>query len=74
MNKNDTLYMFSDGVQDQFGGNEGKKFMIKRFRELLEEIQPLSMPEQAKRLNSEIDLWQGAYEQTDDMLLIGIRF
>lgn len=74
VNTNDTVYLFSDGVQDQFGGEGGKKFMIKRFRELLEEIQPLSMPEQAKRINHEIDLWQGRYEQTDDMLLIGVRF
>ena len=74
MGKNDTIYMFSDGLQDQFGGNEGKKFMIKRFRELLTEMQPLSMTEQAKRLHKELDSWQGKYEQTDDMLLIGIRF
>ncbi len=74
VNKNDTIYLFSDGVQDQFGGDDGKKFMIKRFRELLEEIQPLSMPEQAIRVNKEMDLWQGKFEQTDDMLLIGVRF
>jgi len=61
-------------VQDQFGGEGGKKFMIKRFRELLEEIQPLSMAEQAKRINKEMDAWQGKFEQTDDMLLIGVRF
>jgi serine phosphatase RsbU (regulator of sigma subunit) len=74
VNTNDTIYLFSDGVQDQFGGEGGKKFMIKRFRELLEEIQPLSMSEQAKRISSEIDKWQGKFEQTDDMLLIGVRF
>lgn len=74
VNTNDTVYLFSDGVQDQFGGEGGKKFMIKRFRELLEEIQPLSMVEQAKRVNKEMDEWQGQYEQTDDMLLIGVRF
>jgi serine phosphatase RsbU (regulator of sigma subunit) len=74
VNKNDTVYLFSDGVQDQFGGEGGKKFMIKRFRELLEEIQPLSMPEQAMKVNQEMDKWQGKFEQTDDMLLIGVRF
>jgi serine phosphatase RsbU (regulator of sigma subunit) len=74
VNTNDTIYLFSDGVQDQFGGEGGKKFMIKRFRELLEEIQPLSMTEQAKRINQEMDKWQGKFEQTDDMLLIGVRF
>ncbi|MGZ4044503.1 MAG: PP2C family protein-serine/threonine phosphatase, partial [Bacteroidia bacterium] len=74
MNKGDTLYMFSDGVQDQFGGENGKKFMIKQFRELLMEIQSLTMGDQAKRIEKEMHDWQRDYEQTDDMLLIGIRF
>ncbi|HYG52401.1 MAG TPA: SpoIIE family protein phosphatase, partial [Flavobacteriales bacterium] len=70
----DTIYLFSDGIQDQFGGDEGKKFMIKRFRDTLKGLQPLSMKEQVTSLESEIAAWQGNYEQTDDMLLIGIRF
>ncbi|MBL7919319.1 MAG: SpoIIE family protein phosphatase [Bacteroidia bacterium] len=74
INPTDTLYMFSDGLQDQFGGHDGKKFMIKRFRDLLVEIQPLSMKEQGKRVEKEIRDWQKDFEQTDDMLLIGIRF
>jgi len=74
MNPGDTIYMFSDGLQDQFGGDNGKKFMIKRFRELLIEIQEMSMKEQLKRLEKEMDSWQGKFEQTDDMLLVGIRF
>ncbi len=74
MNPGDTIYLFSDGLQDQFGGDGGKKFMIKRFRDLLVNIQPLSMREQLKRLEKEMAIWQGKYEQTDDMLLVGIRF
>ncbi len=74
MSPKDTIYLFSDGVQDQFGGTEGKKFMIKRFRDLLSEINSLPMHDQARRLEKEIDQWQGKYEQTDDMLLIGIKF
>ena len=74
MNKGDTIYLFTDGLQDQFGGEAGKKFMIKRFRDLLTEIQPVSMKDQKVRLDAEMDAWQGQYEQTDDMLLIGIRF
>lgn len=70
----DTLYIFSDGLQDQFGGSEGKKFMISRFRSMLQNVQSLSMKEQLKRIEKEIDAWQHDYEQTDDMLLIGIRF
>ncbi|MFL5754456.1 MAG: PP2C family protein-serine/threonine phosphatase [Bacteroidia bacterium] len=74
MNKKDTLYIFSDGLQDQFGGSEGKKFMVKRFRELLTEMQPLSMAQQAEKIKKEYIQWQGSFEQTDDMLLMGIRF
>jgi serine phosphatase RsbU (regulator of sigma subunit) len=74
MNTGDTVYLFSDGFQDQFGGSDGKKFMIKRFRDLLVEIQPLAMPKQLDKLEGVINSWQGKMEQTDDILLIGIRF
>lgn len=74
VSKDDTLYIFSDGLQDQFGGSEGKKFMISRFRNMLNSIQSLSMKDQAKKIEKEIASWQMDYEQTDDMLLIGIRF
>jgi serine phosphatase RsbU (regulator of sigma subunit) len=74
MSKGDTIYMFSDGLQDQFGGEDGKKFMIKRFRDLLQNIQGMEMKEQSKMIEKEIMTWQAEYEQTDDMLLIGIKF
>jgi serine phosphatase RsbU (regulator of sigma subunit) len=74
MNTGDTIYLFSDGFQDQFGGSDGKKFMVKRFRDLLTEIQPLTMNEQMGRLEKVINSWQGQIEQTDDILLIGVRF
>lgn len=74
VNSGDTLYMFTDGLQDQFGGNDGKKFMIKRFREMLANMQNASMQEQGWRIEKEINLWQKEYEQTDDMLLMGVRF
>jgi serine phosphatase RsbU (regulator of sigma subunit) len=74
MNPGDSIYMFSDGVQDQFGGDDGKKFLVKRFRDLLIESQDLSMHEQGKRVDKELSSWQGDYEQTDDMLCIGIQF
>jgi serine phosphatase RsbU (regulator of sigma subunit) len=74
VNAGDTIYMFSDGLQDQFGGIDGKKFMIKRFRDLLESVQQFSMAEQGKRIEKELTSWQRDFEQTDDILLIGIRF
>jgi sigma-B regulation protein RsbU (phosphoserine phosphatase) len=72
--KDDTMYMFSDGLQDQFGGLDGKKFMIKRFRDLLQKVHNFSMTEQKDIIEKEMSGWQQSYEQTDDMLLIGVKF
>lgn len=74
MNAGDSIYLFSDGIQDQFGGPDGRKFMIKRFRELLEEIYTWPMKKQLERITKEIDNWQGDVEQTDDMLCMAVRF
>jgi serine phosphatase RsbU (regulator of sigma subunit) len=73
LKEGDCLYIFSDGYADQFGGPKGKKFMRKRFRELLLEISHLPMPEQKWRLMDTLDRWQGNQEQVDDILVIGIR-
>lgn len=72
--KGDTLYLFSDGFADQFGGKEGKKFMMKRFRELLLDINHLSMRGQSRKLEESLKQWQGTQEQVDDILVIGIQF
>jgi serine phosphatase RsbU (regulator of sigma subunit) len=74
MNPGDAIYLFSDGVQDQFGGEEGRKFMVKRFRDLLVDSQSLTMHEQGKLVDKTLTDWQGEHEQTDDMLCIGIQF
>jgi serine phosphatase RsbU (regulator of sigma subunit)/HAMP domain-containing protein len=73
LQEGDCLYIFSDGYADQFGGPKGKKFMRKRFRELLMDISHLPMPEQKWRLMDTLDRWQGNQEQVDDILVIGIR-
>lgn len=69
----DRFYMFSDGYQDQFGGEEGKKFMRIRFRELLIKSSILSCANQREKLDLELDNWilQGNEKQTDDILVIG---
>jgi serine phosphatase RsbU (regulator of sigma subunit) len=69
----DTIYMFSDGYTDQFGGEKGKKFSSKRFKELLLEIKHLNMADQAKHLESFIDSWKQKEEQLDDILVLGVR-
>ncbi len=70
----DVIYMFSDGYQDQFGGMAGKKFMLKRFKEMLVEIHQMKMNDQLLVLESENTKWTGNSEQTDDILVLGIRF
>ncbi|RMG80001.1 MAG: HAMP domain-containing protein [Bacteroidetes bacterium] len=72
--KGDTIYIFSDGYPDQFGGPKGKKFMYKNFRKLLLSIQDKSMQEQHDILNRKLEEWMGPLEQVDDVLIIGVRF
>lgn len=69
----DTLYIYSDGFADQFGGTEGKKFKYSAFKKLLLENQHLSMEEQGELLNETIENWRGKLEQVDDILVIGTR-
>ncbi|MFC2138650.1 PP2C family protein-serine/threonine phosphatase, partial [Bacteroidota bacterium] len=74
LQKGDTIYLFSDGYADQFGGPDNRKFMAKNFKDLLSEIQSLSMQEQKMQLESTIDKWKGKREQIDDILIIGRKF
>jgi len=73
LKKSDTIYIFSDGYQDQFGGPKGKKFMSKRFRQLFLDIQEMNMEEQKEHLDKTIEEWKGSKEQVDDILVIGVR-
>jgi serine phosphatase RsbU (regulator of sigma subunit) len=73
LQKGDTLYLFSDGFADQFGGENGKKLMTKKFKDALVTIQHLSMPEQNIFLTNLFEKWKGNNEQVDDVLVIGIR-
>ena len=71
----DTIYLFSDGFADQFGGSSHKKYQSGRFKDLLLAIQSLPMPEQSDRLYEESEKWrdENDEDQTDDILIIGIR-
>lgn len=70
---NDTLYVFSDGFADQFGGDQGKKYKSKNLKHFLISIQHLSMPEQKAALLQEFNTWRGAHEQVDDVCIIGLK-
>jgi serine phosphatase RsbU (regulator of sigma subunit) len=74
LEKNDCLYIFSDGFADQFGGDTGKKFMTKNFKQLLTAVHDKEPHEQEKILESTIDAYRGSAEQIDDILVIGVKF
>lgn len=71
--KGDTLYTFTDGYSDQFGGPNGKKFKSKAFKSLLLSIQDKSMPEQKLHLDQTIETWRGNLEQVDDICVFGVK-
>jgi len=73
LQKGDVIYTFSDGYPDQFGGHDGRKFMLKRFRELLLKIHSHPIEEQGRMLDEILEEWRGREEQVDDILVMGVK-
>jgi len=71
--KGDMLYIFSDGFSDQFGGPLGKKFKVRRFKTMLQEVQTLPVDEQFQKIKTILSKWMGDLEQVDDIVLMGVR-
>lgn len=71
--KGDCLYVFSDGYADQFGGPKGKKLKYKVLKEILLNVNNLSMAEQKAELDKAFEEWRSDYEQLDDVCIIGVR-
>jgi len=70
---NDSIYMFSDGYKDQFGGEKGRKFLSKNFKSLLINIQNKHFSQQKEILENTFDQWKGDHNQVDDVLVLGIQ-
>ncbi len=70
----DNVYLFSDGFADQFGGENNKKYLIKRFRNKLLEIHSLEPKAQKQALETELNEWRNGEVQTDDVLVIGLVY
>lgn len=68
-----TLYIFSDGIADQFGGPKGKKYKYKQLKDLLLENSGKSMSEQLAAIETSFDSWKGNLEQVDDVCVVGLR-
>jgi tetratricopeptide (TPR) repeat protein len=73
LHKGDTVYLFSDGYADQFGGEKGKKFKYRQIQNRLKEMASLTLKEQGEKLHVIFEDWKGMLEQVDDVLMIGIR-
>jgi tetratricopeptide (TPR) repeat protein len=73
LKKGDTLYLFTDGYADQFGGPNGKKFKYKKLQDLILANAGKAMDAQKSVLEHTLEEWQGSLEQVDDILVIGIR-
>ncbi len=70
----DAIYLFSDGIVDQFGGDQDKKFKPARFRELLLNIQEKNMEEQKASIEAAFQKWKQRKEQVDDVCVMGFRY
>jgi ligand-binding sensor domain-containing protein/serine phosphatase RsbU (regulator of sigma subunit) len=73
LNEGDTIYLFSDGLSDQFGGTDGKKMKIARLKRLIEQVSKLPMDQQKEAISKFFFDWKGTYDQVDDILLIGVK-
>jgi PAS domain S-box-containing protein len=73
LNKGDYLYLFSDGYADQFGGEKNKKFNRKNMKELLVSINSMSGTDQKGFLDYSLKNWRQETEQTDDVLIVGLK-
>ena len=67
------MCLATDGFVDQFGGPHGKKFMRRRFRELLVETASLPVMEHEAHLKHQFETWRGEEEQVDDVLVVSVR-
>jgi ligand-binding sensor domain-containing protein/serine phosphatase RsbU (regulator of sigma subunit) len=74
LNIGDSIYIFTDGFQDQFGGEKGKKYMVPKLRELFLSVVHKPMDEQFSLIEAEFENWKKGREQVDDVCVIGIRF
>ncbi|MES2835987.1 MAG: tetratricopeptide repeat protein [Bacteroidota bacterium] len=73
LQKGDSIYIFTDGFQDQFGGDSGKKYKAAQLKQLLISVQNKTMSEQHDILEQEFSKWKGSIEQIDDVCVFGVK-
>ncbi len=72
LEKGDKIYLYTDGYPDQFGGDKGKKFKYAQLKELILRTSTLCADQQLKGIEDSFVYWKGAYDQTDDVTLMGV--
>jgi serine phosphatase RsbU (regulator of sigma subunit) len=73
LKKGDTIYIFSDGYYDQFGGPKDKRFSSGRLKKMLKEVSSLPMEEQKEIIEARYQDWKRETEQVDDIIFLGVR-
>ncbi|OFY94449.1 MAG: hypothetical protein A3K10_16895 [Bacteroidetes bacterium RIFCSPLOWO2_12_FULL_31_6] len=73
LNKGDSIYIFSDGFADQFGGKKGKKLMYQTLKDFLISINNETMEKQLELIRNYFEKWKGNLEQVDDVCIIGVK-
>lgn len=74
LQKDDQVILFTDGFSDQFGGSENRKFYLSNLKKLFIANAARPMAEQLDLLQDVFEDWKGSHEQTDDVLIVGIKF
>ena len=72
-NEGDVIYLFSDGIVDQFGGPKYKKFMTARFKKAILRLSDLPIEDQINNIKNDVLEWKGELEQTDDICVMGVK-
>ncbi len=73
LQKLDCIYLFTDGITDQFGGDNNKKYSTKRFKNFINQLHMHDMQAQLSYITAEYDNWKGPLEQLDDICVMGIK-
>lgn len=73
LEKGDRIYLFSDGMPDQFGGGQGKKMKVNGVMNMIADLTAIPMAEQGKAVEQRFVAWKGSHDQVDDVLLIGVE-
>ncbi len=70
----DAIYLFTDGITDQFGGTPAKKFLTSRFKALVAQVAAQPMSDQREAIRRAHEKWRGRTAQMDDILVMGLRY